>query len=82
MADTIIATVSGDEETFVSVQEQSLSTATSELYNPASVPRLGDVGDVDATDVINGSVLVYKTTTNKWTSTINLDAQDMDGGEF
>jgi hypothetical protein len=29
-----------------------------------------------------GSVLVYKTTTNKWTSTTTLDAQNMDGGEF
>lgn len=38
--------------------------------------------DVDTTILNNGSVLVYKTNTNKWTSTTTLDAQNMDGGEF
>lgn len=38
--------------------------------------------DVDASALNNGSVLVYKTQTNKWTATTILDAQNMEGGEF
>ena len=55
------------------------STTTS---NPAVLESLSDIGNVDATSVTNGSVLVFKTTTNKWTSTTTLDAQNMEGGEF
>jgi len=47
----------------------------------ADVP-LSEIKDVDASNLVNGSVLVYKTNTNKWTSTTTLDAQDMEGGEF
>lgn len=38
--------------------------------------------DVVAEGLVNGSVLVYRTATSKWTSTINLNAQNMDAGEF
>jgi hypothetical protein len=42
------------------------------------------VGDVDVitNGKVNGSVLVYNTTTNKWTATTTLNAQNMEGGEF
>ena len=48
----------------------------------ASDMSITNMGDVDATNVENGSVLVYKTNTNKWTSTRLLDQQFMEGGEF
>ena len=38
--------------------------------------------DVVAEGLVNGSVLVYRSATSKWTSTINLNAQNMDAGEF
>jgi len=43
---------------------------------------MSDIANVDTTTLIDGSVLVYKTITNKWTSTTTLDAQNMEGGEF
>lgn len=82
MSDQIIATVENFEETSVVVQELGLASISSELYNPATVPRLADVGDVDSTVLTNGSVLVYRTNTSRWTSTTTLDAQNMEGGEF
>jgi hypothetical protein len=82
MANEIVATVTSDDDVVVSVQTTANNTAVSDLYNPLYVPQLGGIGDVDTSQLTNGSVLVYKTNTNKWTSTINLDAQDMDGGEF
>jgi hypothetical protein len=68
----------------VTVQDTSFTTATSDLSNPIFLESLSNVGDIDlATNgKLNGSVLVYKTTTNKWTSTTTLDAQNMEGGEF
>lgn len=48
----------------------------------ASDASISNLSDVDAFNVENGSVLVYKTNTNKWTSTRLLDQQFMEGGEF
>lgn len=49
---------------------------------PTGITNVSEAADVDASELINGSILVYKTNTNRWTSTINLDAQNMEGGEF
>ena len=72
------------DDFIVTVQETSLTNVTTDLSNPAILNSLSDVGDVDLSTngKVNGSVLVYKTTTNKWTSTTTLDAQNMEGGEF
>jgi hypothetical protein len=40
------------------------------------------ISNVDAINPTNGSLLIYKTTTNKWTASTTLDAQNMEGGEF
>lgn len=83
MSDTI-AIVQSDEALQIAVSEGVLTLASSTVSNPAVVESLGSVADVDTTTngKINGSVLVYRTLTNKWTSTTTLDAQDMEGGEF
>ena len=68
----------------VTVQDESLVTATSNLNNPIFLESFDTVGDVDmlANGKRDGSVLVYRTTTNKWTASTTLDAQNMEGGEF
>ena len=81
----ITAVVSPDEALTVAVSEGTyvLNTATN-LANPATVESIGAIANVDVTTngQVNGSVLVYKTTTNKWTSTTLLDAQDVTGGQY
>ena len=71
-------------ELIVTLQQENLVTVSSNLDNPVYLESLGSVGDVDTSTNgnVNGSILVYKTTTNKWTSTTTLDAQNMEGGEF
>lgn len=69
------------EEFIVSVQELDQTFATTGL-NPVSLESVSQIGDVDTRNIANGSVLVYKSSTNKWTSTINLDEQNVEGGEF
>ena len=71
-----------DEETYVVVQEQQLTSASSGIYNPLSIEKVADIGDVDTSVLQNGSVLVYNTNVSKWKSTLNLDLQNMEGGEY
>jgi hypothetical protein len=81
MADTI-AVVTQDDALSVAVSEGVLTLSSTTSTNPAVVESMSDIANVDTTTLINGSVLVYKTITNKWTSTTTLDAQNMEGGEF
>ena len=83
MADTI-AIITPDEALSVAVSEGVLTLASSTVANPAVVESITNIADVDVTTngKLNGSLLVYRTTTNKWTSTTTLDAQNMEGGEF
>jgi hypothetical protein len=79
----ITAVVTPDEALTVAVSEGTyvLNTSTN-LANPAVVESVSNIADVDTTTKIDGSVLVYKTTTNKWTSTTILDGQDVTGGQY
>jgi hypothetical protein len=79
----ITAVVTPNEALTVAVSEGTfvLNTSTN-LANPSVVESISNIADVDTTTKINGSLLVYKTTTNRWTSTTTLDAQNMEGGEF
>jgi len=84
MADTI-AVVEPDEALTVAVSEGTFVLNTqSDLSNPAVVESMSNIADVDITTngLISGSILVYKTATNKWTSTTLLNEQNMEGGEF
>jgi hypothetical protein len=78
----IIAVVTPDEELKVEVSEGILTLSSTNLNNPAMVNLLSDIGNVDNTNLQDGSVLVYKTATNKWTSTKLLDQQNIEAGEF
>ena len=83
MTDTI-AIVTPDEALTVAVSEGVLTLSQSNLAAPAVVESMSNIADVDVTTYgkVNGSILVYKTNTNKWTASTTLDAQNMEGGEF
>lgn len=84
MTDTI-AVVEPDEALTVAVSEGTYTLNTqSDLSNPAVVESMTNIADVDTTTngLVSGSILVYKTATNKWTSTTLLSEQNMEGGEF
>jgi len=83
MADTV-AVVTPDQALSVAVSEGVLTFSQTNLAAPAVVESISNVADVDVTTngKVNGSILVYKTNTNKWTASTTLDAQNMEGGEF
>lgn len=64
------------------ITQENLFTTSTNLANPAVVESVAQIGDVDTSTLSNGAVLVYKASTNKWTSTTTLDAQNMEAGEF
>lgn len=83
MADIIATVDDTGYTTTASVADTSVTLlSSSNLSNPATLQSVSDIGNVDTTTLNDGAVLVFKTITNKWTSTTTLDAQDMEGGEF
>jgi hypothetical protein len=80
----ITATVLADSNINASIDVQSIPTVSAVGIEGPAATTTGVAGldDVDALGAINGSILIFKTTTNKWTSSTTLDAQNMEGGEF
>lgn len=44
--------------------------------------NLSGLPDVDVANITQGSVLVYETSTNKWTATLDLEEQNINGGSY
>jgi hypothetical protein len=80
----VTATVISTTNINASIDVQSIPTvqAVGIQGQSANQTNLAGIADVDALLPDNGAVLVYKTTTNKWTASTTLDAQNMEGGEF
>ena len=83
MTDTV-AIVTPDQALSVAVSEGVLTLSSTNLAAPAVVESMSNIADVDVTTngKVNGSILVYKTNTNKWTATRILEAQDITGGQY
>lgn len=80
----ITAVVSSGSEISATIQQTNLTLSSTNLANPATVDTLASIADVDTSTngLTTGSILIYRTTTNRWTSSTTLDAQNMEGGEF
>jgi hypothetical protein len=76
----IVATVSS-ETTVVSVVEDSSSSV---MASSTSVPQnaIESLADVDLQNLENGSLLIYKNSTSKWTASRLLDEQNLEGGYY
>jgi hypothetical protein len=83
MAD-IVAVVTPDQALSVAVSEGVLTLSQTNLAAPAVVESMAAIADTDMTTFgkLDGSVLVYKASTNKWTATRILDSQDVTGGQY
>lgn len=49
---------------------------------PAGVTNISQATDVDVTNVSDGAVLVYASTSSKWTATTTLEKQAVEGGHY
>jgi hypothetical protein len=69
-------------EITATITQEDLLLASTNLANPSVVESISQIGDVDTSTLANGSILVYKSNTNKWVSTTLLDQQHVEAGEF
>jgi hypothetical protein len=74
----IFAIIDGGQNISASVTSDSLIAN----MNIVTLNSLSEVTNVDTTILENGAVLVFKTTTNKWTSTRTLEEQNLEGGHY
>lgn len=49
---------------------------------PAGIQNISDAFDVDSTNKIEGSVLVYSTQNQKWVATTQLENQNVESGHY
>lgn len=84
MADDITATVVTTDLLTATVDTTTTTTVDAVGIQGMSASDIGISGlnDVDAINPDDGSVLVFKQFTSKWTATRTLDLQIMEGGEF
>ena len=80
----IVAQVDTSTTTTANVEETIETTSETQLASPASVDSLQDISDIDTVTngITTGSILIYRTATNKWTASTTLENQNMEGGEF
>jgi hypothetical protein len=80
----IVAIVTPDQALSVAVSEGVLTLSSSNLSAPAVVESMSAISNVDITTngQVNGSILVYNTSTSKWTATRLLESQDISGGQY
>jgi hypothetical protein len=69
-------------EITATITQEDLISASTSLGSPPVLETMGQIADVDVSNLNNGSVLVYKTNSSKWTATRTLDLQNLEGGEF
>lgn len=89
MTTEVVVTQSGDTSV---VQEQTINRVvtddkpariiTSGMMPPPVANSLTNSLDVDVSQLQDGGVLVYNTSTNKWTATNLLDRQIFEAGQF
>lgn len=89
MTTEVVVTQSGDTSV---IQEQTINRIvtddkpariiTSGMMPPPVANSLTNSLDVDVSQLQDGGVLVYNTSTNKWTATNLLDKQIFEAGQF
>lgn len=72
---TVAVDSTGSQTTVSSIGIQGPSAADAPLSSNVEV-------DVTTNGKVDGSLLVYKSATSKWTATKTLDAQNMEGGHY
>jgi hypothetical protein len=88
MTDTVVvqsndtAVVQSQTINQVVTEEKGTTVILTGMMGPPNVASISNSGDVDSTDLQNGSMLVYNTVTNKWVATRLLDQQTIEAGQF
>mgnify|MGYP006271224683 CR=1 FL=1 len=76
-------TVSNQSAKVVSVNTQGTTEVVSTgVQGPSGPNYISTAGDVDVSNLNDGSVLVYKSSSLMWTATTTLEQQNLEGGHY
>ena len=81
--DTIIIDDSQDTILVETPGEVTVLTAAEQgPPGPAGIQNISDAFDVDSSNKVEGSVLVYSTQNQKWVATTQLENQNVESGHY
>lgn len=81
--DTIIVDDSSDTILIETPGEVTVITAAEQgPPGPAGIQNISDASDVDSSNKIDGSVLVYSSQNQKWVATTQLENQNVESGHY
>jgi hypothetical protein len=81
--DTIIVDDSSDTVLIETPGEVTVITAAEQgPPGPSGIQNISDALDVDSTNKIDGSVLVYSSQNQKWVATTQLENQNVESGHY
>lgn len=66
----------------IRVNTQTSKAVSVGVQGPPGPNFITTASDVDASSLENGSILVYKTSSLKWTATKKLEDQSLEGGQY
>jgi NADPH-dependent curcumin reductase CurA len=66
----------------VVIDKPQPTVIVSGMIGPTGVTAISGLTDIDLTQLSSGSVLVYNSTSHKWTATTLLDQQIVESGQF
>jgi len=76
-----VVTSSSQPQTIVT-QTTAVQTIVTGMMAPTSAVDIGQLRDIDVTELSAGAILVYNAQTEKWTATKLLDQQIVEAGQF
>lgn len=80
--DNVAVPVVVTETSTVTVEVGTPTVVLAGAMGPPGASELASLGDVDATNLQDGGILVYTQATQRWTATTTLEKQVLEGGQF
>jgi hypothetical protein len=83
----VTTVVSGIKQSTIVSSDQTTIVKSVTVGRPVrrvigSTASIDGLQDVNVTNKANGSVLVYNSSTSKWTATLDLENQNINGGSY
>ena len=83
----VTTVVSGIKQSTIVSSDQTTIVKSITIGRPVrrvtqATANINDLQGVDTSAKVNGSVLVYNASTDKWTATLNLEDQNINGGSY
>lgn len=80
--ETIVVDATSGQTVSVDIENTSVVIANGGFVGPPGSAKIGTADDVDASNLSDGSLLIYNAQTYKWTASSLLDKQALECGQY